>query len=72
MAGFRLADLGDQMSAADVHAIMCPLRDKELESLRKERQTAERIVLALRRRLLAIDSSLPNEYDGNGWVPYER
>jgi hypothetical protein len=34
---------------------------------------AEKIVLALRRRLIELDPSVPrNEYDGNAWAEYER
>ena len=59
------------MSQQDVHEIMCPYRDRELEQLKKQRPEMEKIILALRRKLIAGDPTLPNEYDGTSWMPLE-
>jgi hypothetical protein len=59
------------MSQQDVHEIICPHRDRELERLRDERPRIEGIVLALRRKLIAADSTLPHELDGTAWMPIE-
>ena len=59
------------MSQQHVHEIMCPIVERERDDLREAVKTATRIIVALRRKLIAADPSLPNEYDGTAWVPIE-
>jgi hypothetical protein len=56
----------------EVHRIICPHRELELERLRIERPKAEAVILALRRLLIAQDSSLPDAYDGTAWAEIEQ
>jgi len=60
------------VSELDVHRVICPYRDIELDRLRATRVIAEQTVLALRRMLIATDPTLPNEYDGTAWADLER
>ena len=44
---------------------------EQLQKEQKRMRQAERIVLALRRKLIALDPSLPIEYDGTAWAQIE-
>lgn len=49
--------------------------DTMLEPLRRDRERlyeAQRVLVALRRRLREFDPSLPDEYDGNAWFRIEQ
>jgi hypothetical protein len=59
------------VSELHVHQVMCPIVERERDYLRDEVKNATRIIVALRRKLIAADPSLPNEYDGTAWVPFE-
>jgi len=59
------------MSQLDVHEIICPVRDRELEQLRRHRDGSQQVILALRRKLIETDSTLPDEYDGTAWMLIE-
>lgn len=60
------------MSQEHVHAIMCPAVERERDRLREDVRAATSAIVQLRLRLRDYDPSLPNEYDGNLWVPLEK
>lgn len=60
------------MSELDVHRILCPIDRRERDRLTEQLAQATRIILALRRRLITADPSLPCEYNGDAWAPLER
>jgi hypothetical protein len=60
------------VSRADVDLVFGPIWEREVELLRELRHAAEQDVLWLRRRLIAADPSLPNEYDGNSWYELRK
>jgi hypothetical protein len=61
------------MSEEHVTAVFGPpwIRDARQRAEQDLRKT-EVIILALRRKLIAFDATLPNEYDGTAWQAIEE
>lgn len=61
------------MSEEHVTAVFGPpwVRDR-VHNLQSDRVHAERVILALRRRLRELDPTLPDVYDGTAWATFEE
>jgi hypothetical protein len=61
------------VSRAHVDQVFGPIWEREVKDLKEERALANKIILSLRQRLIAIDPSLPNDpYDGTAWMAVEQ
>jgi hypothetical protein len=59
------------MSERDVALVMYPSTKMRADWYEQRYIGAEQAILALRRRLREFDPSLPIEYDGTAWQPFE-
>jgi hypothetical protein len=61
------------VSVRDAYEVMGPIYERDARYAEQRLRLAEKIILRLRQRLIAIDPSLPNDpYDGTAWMAVEQ